>query len=139
MGWCGGGPRGCSLIAAPEEATAAQRMSQALSPGTPTGQSAAWVEGFFYGSGQALIHHPRLWQLMDTWLVELPEELFRAVLPLLRRVFSTFSGCRAPPDWRVGQEQRLDGRGDWRDGRGPGQGTESDGAGGFYPGRRELC
>ncbi len=78
---------------APQEEAAAWRMSQALSPGTPTGQSAAWVEGFFYGSGQALIHHPRLWQLMDTWMVELPEEQFRAVLPLLRRVFSTFSSA----------------------------------------------
>jgi len=67
-----------------------QQMSRALSPGTPAAQAAAWVQGFLHGGGQALIHHPQLWQLVNDWLLALPGELFATLLPLLRRTFSLF-------------------------------------------------
>jgi hypothetical protein len=85
----------------------ANRMSQALSPGTPAAQSAAWVQGFLYGSGQALIHHPRLWQLVDEWVLSLSEKLFTTVLPLLRRTFSAFP---APERRQIGEIAQSGGR-----------------------------
>ena len=72
-----------------DEQTAA-RMSLALSPGTPAAESAAWVQGFLHSGGQALIHDPGLWRLLDEWVLSLPETLFTSLLPLLRRTFSTF-------------------------------------------------
>jgi hypothetical protein len=85
----------------------ATRMSQALSPGTPTPQAAAWVEGFLHGSGQALIHHLHLWQMVDAWALALPEEQFNAVLPLLRRTFSTFSASERR---QIGELAKTGGR-----------------------------
>jgi hypothetical protein len=89
-----------------DEATAIQ-MSQALSPGVPAAQAAAWVEGFLQGGGQALIHHPRLWQIVDEWVLCLPEAIFNSVLPLLRRTFSTFP---APERRQIGEMARHGGR-----------------------------
>ncbi len=51
---------------------------------------ARWLEGFLHGSGLLLIHHPGLWQILDAWLSELDFEIFREILPLLRRTFSKF-------------------------------------------------
>ena len=67
-----------------------RQMSIALSPGTPTPQAAAWVQGFLHGSGLALIHHTSLWRLVNQWVLSLSDETFISVLPLLRRTFSTF-------------------------------------------------
>lgn len=38
-----------------------------------------------------LIHHRALFDLLDAWLGSLPEDTFRAVVPLLRRAFAEFS------------------------------------------------
>ncbi len=102
--------RACRLLFERDDADelTATRMSQALSPGTPTGQSAAWVQGFLHGSGQALIHHPRLWQIVDQWVLALPEAMFSASLPLLRRTFSSFT---APERRQIGEMARSGGRG----------------------------
>ena len=43
-----------------------------------------------HGGGQALIHHPQLWQLVNDWLLALSGDLFATLLPLLRRTFSLF-------------------------------------------------
>ncbi len=83
------------------------RMSQALSPGMPAAQSAAWVQGFLHGSGQALIHHPSLWKLVDEWVLSLPEEMFTGLLPLLRRTFSAFP---APERRQIGELAKNGGR-----------------------------
>ncbi|RPI87318.1 MAG: hypothetical protein EHM41_05425 [Chloroflexi bacterium] len=82
-------------------------MSQALSPGTPADQAAAWVQGFLNNSGQALIHHPRLRQLVDEWILSLPEALFTDILPILRRTFSTFS---SPERRQIGEMAKYGGR-----------------------------
>ena len=72
------------------ESDTARQMSLALSPGTPAPQAAAWVQGFLHGSGLALLHNPVLWQLVNQWVMSLSPDSFVAVLPLLRRTFSTF-------------------------------------------------
>lgn len=89
-----------------DEETAA-RMSLALSPGTPAAESAAWVQGFLHSGGQALIHDPALWHLLDSWVLSLPESLFTSLLPLLRRTFSTFP---APERRQIGELAKTGGR-----------------------------
>jgi hypothetical protein len=83
------------------------RMSLALSPGTPAAESAAWAQGFLHSGGQALIHDPALWQMLDDWVLSLPETAFTSLLPLLRRTFSTFP---APERRQIGELAKTGGR-----------------------------
>ncbi|MBM7437153.1 DUF5682 family protein [Streptomyces sp. HB132] len=72
---------------------AARLMGLALSPGTEPADAAAWIEGFVGGAaggGLLLVHDDRLLVLVDTWLTGIPADTFAAVLPLLRRTFSTY-------------------------------------------------
>ena len=72
---------------------AARLMGLALSPGTPPGDAAAWIEGFVgggSGGGMLLVHDERLLSLVDAWLTGVPAEAFIDVLPLLRRTFSAY-------------------------------------------------
>ncbi|WP_246101368.1 DUF5682 family protein [Streptomyces cyaneus] len=72
---------------------AARLMGLALSPGTPPGDAAAWIEGFVgggSGGGMLLVHDERLLGLVDAWLTGVPAEAFTDVLPLLRRTFSAY-------------------------------------------------
>lgn len=73
----------------PDEA--ARRMGLALSTANEPPQAAAWVEGFLKGSGLLLLHDDKLWQVLDSWISQLSGDTFTALLPLLRRTFSTFS------------------------------------------------
>lgn len=70
---------------------AARRMGLALSTANEPPQAAAWVEGFLKGSGLLLLHDDKLWQVLDSWVSQLSGDTFTALLPLLRRTFSTFS------------------------------------------------
>ncbi|MBV6624513.1 MAG: hypothetical protein KI793_16505 [Rivularia sp. (in: Bacteria)] len=70
---------------------AARRMGLALSTANEPSQAGAWVEGFLKGSGLLLLHDDKLWQVLDNWVSNLPEDFFVASLPLLRRTFATFS------------------------------------------------
>jgi Family of unknown function (DUF5682) len=67
------------------------KMRYALAPSNEPTQSAAWLEGFLYGSGLLLIHHPTLWQVVDEWVVETDMARLESLLPLLRRTFAAFS------------------------------------------------
>ncbi len=62
-----------------------------LSAGQSREHAAAALEGFCYGSGLLLIHNPRLWQIIDDWIDNIPMDIFMELLPLLRRTFSIFS------------------------------------------------
>nr|WP_266659555.1 DUF5682 family protein [Streptomyces sp. NBC_00237]MCX5204728.1 DUF5682 family protein [Streptomyces sp. NBC_00237] len=76
-----------------DEDDAARLMGLALSPGTPPGEAAAWIEGFVggaSGSGMLLVHDERLLALVDAWLTGVPPDAFTDVLPLLRRTFSAY-------------------------------------------------
>ena len=85
---------------------AARYLSRTLSMAEDPARAAAWVEGFLAGSGQLLLHDDTLWRLVDDWLVQLREESFVALLPLLRRAFSAFS---APERRQLGQRARQAG------------------------------
>ena len=85
---------------------AARYLSRTLSVAEDPPRAAAWVEGFLAGSGQLLLHDDTLWRLVDGWLSSLREETFVALLPLLRRAFSTFT---APERRQLGQRARQPG------------------------------
>lgn len=99
--------RSCRLLldegSLPPEA-AARRLGLALSLANEPAQAAAWVEGFLQGSGLLLLHDEAIWQVLDDWVSGLSNEIFMALLPLLRRTFSTFSG---PERRQMGERVRL--------------------------------
>ncbi|HEY9880567.1 MAG TPA: DUF5682 family protein [Leptolyngbyaceae cyanobacterium] len=86
----------------PAEDTA-RRLGLALSSAAEPTQAAAWIEGFLSSSGLLLLHNPTLWQVLDHWVVGLPADTFTALLPLLRRTFSTFP---APERRQMGERVR---------------------------------
>lgn len=73
-----------------DSAEVGRRMSRALNLIAPTA-AAAWLEGFLKESGQILIHDPALYAVIDTWLCSLRPDVFQSLLPLIRRIFSTFT------------------------------------------------
>jgi len=86
----------------------ARRLGLALSTASDPAQAAAWVEGFLKGSGLLLLHDDALWQVLDEWVTALSPETFVALLPLLRRTFSTFvSGERRQMGEKVRQGPLL--------------------------------
>jgi hypothetical protein len=89
-------------------AQTAVKMRYALAPSNEATQSAAWLEGFLYGSGLLLIHHPTLWQVLDEWVVETDMTRLESLLPLLRRTFSTFSKSEKSKLFALAnQEQKI--------------------------------
>ncbi|MEQ9356984.1 DUF5682 family protein [Coleofasciculus chthonoplastes] len=70
---------------------ASRRLAFALSQASEPPQAAAWIEGFLQGSGLLLLHDYPLWQVVDDWMIQLPEDTFTEILPLLRRTFASFS------------------------------------------------
>jgi hypothetical protein len=85
---------------------AERRVSQALSPGTPPANGAAWIEGLLRDGAALLLADDRLWAILDGWLVALPDETFQQTLPLLRRTFGTFT---APERRKMGERARRGG------------------------------
>jgi hypothetical protein len=68
----------------------ARRVGRTLSPANDPAAGATWIEGFLTGSGLVLLHDQALLGLIDRWLVEVRDEPFRQLLPVLRRTFSEF-------------------------------------------------
>jgi Family of unknown function (DUF5682) len=67
-----------------------QRVSRALTPGTPAAEGARFVEGFLAGSGTVLVHDSGLLDIVDTWISTMSNEVFVDVVALLRRTFGAF-------------------------------------------------
>ena len=70
---------------------AARQFGLALSCGVEPNAAGSWLEGFLRGSGLVLLYDERLIGLVDRWACALDMERFQAVLPLLRRAFSSFN------------------------------------------------
>jgi hypothetical protein len=66
--------------------------SRALSRAIPPHEVAAWLEGMLRGGALLLMHAQDLWAVLDAWMVDLSDDALDAVLPLLRRAFSSFTG-----------------------------------------------
>ena len=69
----------------------ANLMSLELSKANPLPKSAAWLEGFLYGSGLLLIHNETLWKILDNWVNDFPADQFQEFLPILRSIFANYS------------------------------------------------
>lgn len=82
-------------------------LRQALSPGVSMAAAAGWLEGFLHGNAQMLLHHAPLWQLLDAWILDLPEDLFRETLPIMRRAFSQYSPPERAELLRYAQGERT--------------------------------
>ena len=67
-----------------------QRVSRALTPGTPASEGARFVEGFLAGSGTVLVHDSGLLDIVDTWISTMSNDVFVDVVALLRRTFGAF-------------------------------------------------
>ena len=87
---------------------ATRRMRLALSPGAEPAIGAGWVEGFLRDSGTILLHDQDLFDTIDRWVTDMPQDAFDNVLPLLRRTIATFS----VPERRSIGERILAGRRD---------------------------
>jgi hypothetical protein len=95
--------RGCRLLVdagALASDEVARRLGLALSPADEPARAAAWVEGFLRGSGLVLLHDDQLWGVLDGWVAGLDGQAFTALLPLLRRTFTTFA---APERRQIGE------------------------------------
>ena len=69
----------------------AERLSGALSRGAAPDYTMGYLDGFLAGSGALLVHDPRLFGLVDGWLVDQNDAGFEASLPYLRRTFARFT------------------------------------------------
>jgi hypothetical protein len=68
----------------------AQKMAFSLSSSNDAIESAGWIQGFLSGSGLLLIYNHALWNILDSWVEQLPYDKFTEILPLLRRTFAAF-------------------------------------------------
>ena len=91
-----------------DSSDASRRMRLVLSPGAEPAVGAGWVEGFLRDSGTILLHDQDLFDTIDRWVTDMPQDAFANVLPLLRRTIATFS----VPERRSIGERILAGRRD---------------------------
>ena len=91
-----------------DSSDATRRMRLVLSPGAEPAVGAGWVEGFLRDSGTILLHDQDLFDTIDRWVTDMPQEAFDNILPLLRRTIATFS----VPERRSIGERILAGRRD---------------------------
>jgi hypothetical protein len=66
-------------------------VGRALSLASEPPDAAAWLEGFLRGGGVAVLHKDVFWAAFDGWLRALGDEVFRDLLPALRRGFAAFN------------------------------------------------
>jgi Family of unknown function (DUF5682) len=69
-----------------------QSLSRVVSVGQNSYQAALWLDGFLQGSALLIIHHPPFFEILNTWVNQIPEESFQEMLPIMRRAFAAFSG-----------------------------------------------
>jgi hypothetical protein len=77
----------------------ARHLRLALTLAADPVQVAAWLLGFLKDSGAILIHDTRLLAIVDAWVTGLRPESFTAIVPLIRRTFTTFA---APERKQIG-------------------------------------
>jgi hypothetical protein len=66
-------------------------FSKALSINNSPDFSANWLEGFLKDAATVLILDDNIWNIVDSWLLNLEEVIFLRIIPLLRRTFSIYS------------------------------------------------
>ncbi len=69
----------------------AQFFSRALSPGNAPLDAAQWLEGFLSNAAMVLLLDNNIWRIVDQWMMDLEEDVFVQLLPLMRRTFSEYT------------------------------------------------
>ncbi|GAB5554395.1 MAG: DUF5682 family protein [Saprospiraceae bacterium] len=69
----------------------ALQMDLALSATVEPSVKAMWLEGFLNGSALLIIYQPALWNILNQYIKNLPQEQLYESLPILRRTFAAFS------------------------------------------------
>jgi Family of unknown function (DUF5682) len=82
----------------------ARELGLAASRASAPEMVASWVDGFLRGSGAILVHDDALFAVLDQWVGSLHGDDFQAILPLLRRTFSSFE---APERRNIGQKAKA--------------------------------
>ncbi|MEM6378440.1 MAG: DUF5682 family protein, partial [Bacteroidota bacterium] len=70
----------------------ALQMDLALSAAVEPSVKAMWLEGFLHGSALLIIYQPTLWNILNQYIQNLPQEQLYESLPILRRTFAQFPG-----------------------------------------------
>ncbi len=83
------------------------RMGHALSKGNDHTEAAYWIAGFLHGSGLVLIHDTSLWNVLDQWMAHVPFDIFRDILPVLRRTFSRFPNAEREQMLSLAKQGRI--------------------------------
>jgi hypothetical protein len=85
--------RGFAVRALYEQGTLAVAATgdspRALSRAVPPIEAGLWLDGFLGNAGQILVHDAALAGIIDGWISGLGEDDFTALLPMLRRAFSS--------------------------------------------------
>ncbi|TAF31795.1 MAG: hypothetical protein EAZ57_11035 [Cytophagales bacterium] len=68
-----------------------EQMSLALNTRLDALHAANWLDGFLDGSVHLLIYQDKLFEILDTWLMNLSESQFIEALAILRRTFARYS------------------------------------------------
>jgi hypothetical protein len=76
-----------------------ERMKLIFSKGNEPLQVGAWLEGFFKRGVYLLQYQQEMFDLIDQWIIEIKEDHFPEVLPLLRRTFSLFNASAKQNIW----------------------------------------
>ncbi|MBV8651947.1 MAG: hypothetical protein JO255_10810, partial [Alphaproteobacteria bacterium] len=72
-----------------DAAATGRYLSRALSRAVAPLDASQWLDGFLGAEGQVLLYDTVLTGLIDAWIVELGPDDFTALLPTLRRAFSS--------------------------------------------------
>ncbi|MBE2196116.1 MAG: hypothetical protein IAE83_18220 [Anaerolinea sp.] len=86
-----------------------REASKALSQSSTPEYAASWLEGYLRGGAVLLLHDEVLWGVLRLWVREVKPAMFKSVLPVLRRAFTTFSAAERR---KLGERLRAGGRTD---------------------------
>ncbi|QDU83563.1 hypothetical protein Pla163_06620 [Planctomycetes bacterium Pla163] len=68
-------------------------LGRALSTTSDPNDAAAWLEGFFLGDVQVLLHDDAVLERLGAWVARHDAEVFDGLLPVLRRTFADFEAA----------------------------------------------
>jgi hypothetical protein len=84
-----------------DEESTAKEFSKALSISQEPSYAANWLEGFLKDAANILILDETIWQIVNSWVANLPEDIFLQLIPLLRRTFASYS---APEKQKIAEK-----------------------------------
>jgi len=84
------------------------KMTLIFSKGNEPLQVGAWLEGFFKRGVYLLQYQQEMFDLINQWIIDIKEDHFPEVLPLLRRTFSLFTVGAKQNIWEKVSKSKQD-------------------------------